>query len=691
MNARTESKNAPATREPLSVHEYAVAASFLFALIALPLVILDWYQQSAVIGIVGVILALGAYGVATRRLRVAQTLWLSLALTVLFSGGVMLLRGFFTGDGFAYWLPLARTLVEQGGLPAMTPTPIGYTSREPLYPLILSLGLFFSRRVLAYAWVGPVFTALTLTILLRWARELRLPATYRRWLVILFFASPLVLFWSWNLLQESMILFYFTAFFYHADKFRKAGNTKDRTLALAAAGLAAITKFVGILLIVPAIILLLRRSGKDSWLPRLGILCAAYLPAGLWFVRNAVLYGSPVFPIFGSLFPTIYGHYVQFDQFLGSRDFTLMDKIVFSLRSVTFQLPLIFAGILGLLRYRRFAYLASLLLFAAAATTVLFSQTSVTRYYYPFAGLLLVFGLRYVSQTRSRVASMALLAVSLWSLFSLAVTMSTSSFIGRLESLFVHFVPVINFFARFSVPLSILLAMALVLRSKRREVFRHLLLASFALGALHLRFIENKSWLATWPWVLLFIAAVLWIIWRSQKANTSATALQGYSLAVVLIVTWGMGLTFGIVNRDMSFNSVSRIYYGHERIADFIDGRENGGRNFFILAEDAPYYVWNRRLPVLSFRSYNFNYQTAGSYLKASNPRELHDALMHANIRYIVDQGDEVSDRYVDLPSDFLTSGNMLMTVVRANPDFFAEVFTYDDPERQFTHRVYAL
>ena len=666
--------------------EYVLIASWVLVAISIPLLLIGWYTLWLLAPLYIVFIGFALYAFKKGLLTVRKKALLITIITIVFLLGIMLLRGFYTGDGPGYWLPFARSMVEHHRSIPFIPTQDAATSREPVLPIFLSIGLFFGNSELFYGWVPILFTIATLLLIFKWLELVNVPQRYRYWAALIFLCTPLVAFWSWNILEEAPVLFFFTSFFFYADKYRKHADNRAFLMLSLALGMALLTRYVSLILLIPYVIAWLQTKNKLHVVTGL----IALLPFSVWIIRNCLVYQSPFFPLFASVFGGPYAIYQAHALFLGSFSFTLQQKIVYVLKNLTFELPLVWIGLWALVKEKRFDYVAIILVLLAALFSVFFTQTSATRYFYPFIGVLTVYGVQYVVNEKKRLPFLLFTVMLLLSLFNVSVTLSTSSFIGSIEHGFGWLVPIVTFMRSYALIVAIIVALLLAAAKVSIEKMVVIIFSLLALHLTHLRFIENKSWIATWPFILLLVILIVLTAYKKIATNI-ARSMPIIVAAMVLVLSWGLSTVYAVQNKNLSFNSVSRIYYAQAILEKEIDKREHGGRDFYLLTENPAYYEWNKGYHIVTFRSFNFNFISKLHMEQVHSAADVRDVLRQANIKYLIYEGDEALPAYEQYDTGYLNASNTLYQIARANSTLFQPVFLFEKKKKNITSVIYQI
>ncbi|MFH1575339.1 MAG: hypothetical protein ABIB55_00105 [Candidatus Nealsonbacteria bacterium] len=190
-----------------------VASYYLFSLF-LALSLTGLFKREYIIAGLAVGVLLGLIFLR-RRIEFSKSFLFFLAVIPLLLTGILLTRGAVGGDAVTYYLPWAREIVLQGGMPDfLFNTPLWFTSREPLMPLFLA-GMFdflgfkdWVVFILPFLFVGA-----TAFLIYKWLLEKGVSKNYVILGILLLLTNPLFLDRAGIPIQEAFILFFFTAFF----------------------------------------------------------------------------------------------------------------------------------------------------------------------------------------------------------------------------------------------------------------------------------------------------------------------------------------------------------------------------------------------------------------------------------------------------------------------------------------------
>ena len=197
-----------------------------------------------------------------------------------------------------HYIATARNLTDGGGFPAFTLQTGGdYHYWPPLYPLLLAgggLSVFDPHDV-----AGPLNAiAFGLTVLMagRWLGQHVRSRFLAVWgCLALMLAFPLTQIASWAM-SDSLFILFTTLALIRIDSFLREGGGRSALLQAAVfTALACLTRYMGIAVLATVAVLLLsqRETAPGVKLRRIGgYALMAFLPLGLWLVRNVLTFGE---------------------------------------------------------------------------------------------------------------------------------------------------------------------------------------------------------------------------------------------------------------------------------------------------------------------------------------------------------------------------------------------------------------
>ncbi len=316
-------------------------------------------------------------------------------LTVLaaLAGGLVLLRtnnygAAIAGDSLLY-LSVAENLLDGNGFVAWNTKRI-YLDGAPLFPLALAgVGLFGVEVLEAARYLNAAAFGLTVFVTALWLRCRVVPHFLVLWSAC---ACALPVFLSTSaasIMTEPFFLLFTTLSLFTLDGFLDTRHRSFLLAAAASAALAWLTRYIGVTLVVSALLLLLFQGRtafptKIRYAALFAIIAGA--PVGLWMLRNVLHTGMPLGVVYPTGFSLLSSLHVASDEFiewmigenafrfLGARlaeivaGITEGDTIVFMSLKVGFLLAVASGVIYALIRLRRRGYAQSWSIWAVPAT-----------------------------------------------------------------------------------------------------------------------------------------------------------------------------------------------------------------------------------------------------------------------------------------------------------------------------------
>jgi len=243
-------------------------------------------------------------------------LWSFLLMAALLVFGM--LRPYFDHDPLTYQLHFAAVWLTTGEF-SIVPTPFGDPSHAygPQLASVFYVWLMAPLETDLLAAVGGwFFLLITVLAAAGVARELGARSGLSAAAAVLCFLCPLLAHQGRSALNDAAVAGFFVTAIFFLLRAVRAGGASSLFFALAAAGLLAGTKYTGaplVLALLPLFVIaafrVRGRLVRFAWI--FGSL-AAVAGGGLWYLRNWLLSGNPVFPLqvsLGSrrLFPGLYG------------------------------------------------------------------------------------------------------------------------------------------------------------------------------------------------------------------------------------------------------------------------------------------------------------------------------------------------------------------------------------------------
>lgn len=559
--------------------------------------------------------------------------WFFLIVPVV-TAGFGYLRGFFSGDAYALWLSIAREIARSGYIPDFyIGTPV---SREPLLSLLFAatFSFFGSFSEFLCLWVPFLFTSATLIIIYQWAKNKKLGKIFLFFVPFLFLSNVLInSVGGWNLLQESLILFFATAFFYYYDNYLADKKFKDLFFLILSFVLACASKISGPFLVLLLVYLFLKSKNKKQILFYLVLLS---LPIIIWFARNYLVFDNPIFPLFNSLFKGRYYQVVNNYQYFRniSTDFSLA-RFSYAFSLLIFAFPFLFLALYQFIKSRRWDYLVFFFAFVFFKEIFLFTVTaSNVRYYYSFLGLFLVYALVGLERLKSKWLLGLFTLVALGQILFIPVTDSSSQFISFFEDKF-SFLGNLFVFLHNHWYLALLILVPFIYKFCKRDGAKIFLIFLYCLFILNLSFVVNKSWLNVWPFIIL--ALILLIFFSYKEIRYFKLLLAGLIVLIIFLNSWFLGSLY-YLNQGKVEIPVPFLYESSSWAKEILDQRISSKerQDFYILVTDQDdYFSWFTDYKTLTFMYFNF-FLINKDYRENLTSKEIADMFTKNKIKYII-------------------------------------------------------
>jgi hypothetical protein len=211
----------------------------------------------------------------------------------------------FTSDTVTTYLPWARTIVEQGSIPAFDASCWRYVVQYPpfLYTTIAFLFSFFGTYIDSIPVAIPIlYSGFFVFLLTNWGEEYN-GHNIPYFIVLAVLISPLYISVCTPVLQEAPLLFFATASFYFLFKYLKSKETIFLVLLCVSSALMSLTKDSGLLIALMLFcIAIIGTKQKKAIYQILVLFPLIHIPNILWAVRNFYFFNNPVYPSFSSIF-----------------------------------------------------------------------------------------------------------------------------------------------------------------------------------------------------------------------------------------------------------------------------------------------------------------------------------------------------------------------------------------------------
>lgn len=587
-----------------------------------------------------------------------------LALTIpLCLLGYALLRGFFTGDAYAYWLPWGSTIAATGVMPAwLTMIHMPYASYGPFWPLwIGAMFTLFPISEFAVAILPTVFFTAGALLIVYWLRQKKFSSAYcYAALVILVFNSQTA-FWSWNLLTESLLFLTTTLFFYYYEQLWNEDRIANWYFLSAAFVLAVMTKFSALLLMLLLAIVVIK---KRRMISRMNIAYSLLilLPLLAWFVRGYTVYGNPIFPMLngfiGGKFAEIYALSDPFTEWAYQFP-TYLSRARLILEQLLITYPFIVLSILGFYKSRfRLSYSAFILSVILAGIFIVFSASSGMRYIWPYIGVLVVYAVESIRDLDNRVArSIAWLAAA-WSVVSVPVTFSSSDFIHLVESSVYGIGKIAMVISSFKEQHAVLVIAILLICSyivsRRRRVWQYSIILLLGTSLPQVRWIANKSFVNTWSFILLLaILTIAFVIFERRLNSKIYLLIAGiYFFALFSANSYAQAAIY--YSRQGAIEWPQAHVYEQSRVlVPYVMAAGLPKDAAVLTLSGSDYFTWYVGVKTMTLNSFAYVLESHGPFTENMTARELNDQLRRANVRLILKNADtynnHLAERFVSL------------------------------------------
>jgi hypothetical protein len=648
----------------LDLEDLVVIFSYLAFTVFLFLSFLQQFNRLAVFIMVGFFIL--AILLLKKRIRITKKyFWLFLLVPIIVAG-FGFLRGTFPGDCYSQWLIAAKNIATSGTIPAFIIA--DYFSRPPLSVIFYAATflLFNSFNELILIWVPLFFTTATLIVIMKWALLKELDKKLLFVLPLLFLTNPEVLSFSgWSLLQEAVLLFFATCSFFYYEKYLSSKNRFNLFLMITSFALVAASKESGLFLLLFMIpITWLKSRDKKRFVIYTLILFA---PVFAWLLRNYLIFGNPVFAVLNNVFGGPYAeYYAQATNLTPTPPHlqSLSAKYLYTIKNLWLAFPFVILSLYGLIKERRFEYLLILGLYFLSKEYLLFTITSVIRYYYLFLGPLLVYGALGLKNLKSKVVIAGLIILAWWGLFKVPIIDSSSSFISSIEGK-LWWLKNIPMFIK-SYQFFVLIGLALILFFIKKEKTKLFLVGLYALYFLHVEYVFNKSWLNSWL-VILGALILLPFFVNIVKFKTAKVILTAVILLVVILESWGLGSIY-VFRHGFSW-PVSYVYKNSNWAGRVLDKQDFDPKaNYILIAAQHDYFNWFTNYQTVTFGKFDFNRVTDLGYQAELSSQQVKDLFIKSKIKYVVyndDENEKFSEFY-----DKITTDNPFELIAESEKDY---------------------
>ncbi len=578
--------------------------------------------------------------------NIRWVLWLGVPVLMI---GWMLLRGFYTGDAYAFWLPWARDIALSGSMPNwITHTRIPYTSAGPFLPIVLaSLFTLLPISQFSVMMVPVIFFILALTVMVHWMQEKYIPVKWILIGIVLVLFNAQTVFWSWNLLTESMLLLGFTLFFYFFEKIWSITLvTTQRELQrwwlflIASFCFAVLVKFSSILLGILLLLLLIKKKSRPS-LRMIPLLALVSIPLLIWLIRNYVIYDSPIYPLLNGLFGGEYSKLYQLTdpfKFWLVRYPTLWSRASYILSEFIVIYPIMAFATIGMWKSKfRVPHLFAIGIAIISGIVLIFSASSGMRYLWPYITLMAVYAVIALRETQSRILKTGMTLIAMYATLQVLPIESTSSFISSIEQLAQPLKMVAQALHTYWW-VTLLVFVPIVYKLTRTTIgWQSASIMLLATGILHTRWIENKSFITTWA----FIIAILSIIVVSMAVKKLAYSKR-LSVWVSVVVVGAMYFTNSYGQAGIYYMRHDLVWphtYVNEKsvvLSELLNKQGIPQSQPLITLNGTSFFQWFDVRTVYQFNSFEFIRLTDTFYTEDTSAEDLYALLSKAGIPIVV-------------------------------------------------------
>jgi len=581
--------------------------------------------------------------------------------------GFFLFKGFFTGDAIHYWLPWAREIVLQGKMPDfLLNVDCFINGRMPLLPLLFAAVFVFLPFKEIFVFIVPLFfVTATAFLLYQWAKDKGIRKQYLIFIVLLFLTNPATMKYGWDLFQESLIIFSFSAFFYYLEKYQRSNNIFYFFLVLFSFVLAIASKITGLFLVLPLFFMIIKNKAVRKYFWSYSVFI--FLPIIFWFIRNYIIYDNPISPFFNKLFKGQYYELIKFTSMLYNQHSlfsfnNIFIKFSFIFKNFLFAFPFILLSFYGFWKKKKILYIFLILLFFLLIILIYNSPYSTTRHFYPTLGLLLIYTLIGLKYIKSRFLISFVFFLAFVELLETKIYMSKSYFISSFEKSLNIFLIFSQFLYEYRLVVAIVLSLFFYFILSNKKHWKYLILLIFC-SYLVITSTIQISWLNIWlPILFLIFIILIWKYLNQLKELFLRRFIIGYIVILLVLNTFGLALMFYINHGQFVFSKIES--YGIlPEVANQIKNIEGDNKDFYIYVALPAYLAWYHDYKVISPDSYTLHYII--NDLRPNNSltaQEIHSVFQKSNIKYITENA------YLPFWQDFFNT-------IKDHPDLFELIF----------------
>jgi hypothetical protein len=568
------------------------------------------------------------------KIKFDKIYWLFIMFVPIILLGFVWFKGTLSGDAMNSWLPWGKEIAESGQMPTILTTTSNEfsTAYQPLLSLFFAaIFSFFPQANIILLLIPWIFNILTVIFLYQWAKNEGLNQKFLIFVPLLFLSNYLVARQGANTLQEPILLFFVTAFFYFWEIYRQSEDNRHIVLLILTFTLAILAKSPAFFLGIPLFVLFFQKKWyqkKEFYFSLIFL-----IPAIFWFGRCWLIFGNPILPQLSGIFKGPYDFVFQATTYMQPTVKSFLNPKVYLL-SWLMAFPTILAALVALVKKRRWSILV--LMGAMVFFELRLSNGNVPglmRHYYSLLGVLIVYGLLGLTSVKSRLGLSLFFLLGLLPVFLI----SPVSFPGHftpLENLLSPLALLINFIFNNAWWFSLGLGLIFYFIFSKKEVSYYLILTAYCLAVLHLSIIQI-SWVNIWLPILTFIFLFfLYIFWRKEKIAKILLAV--FIIGNLLFSSLGMSLGLVLVNKKLVFPNPKALT--NDRIIDTeLQKIEKGNRDYYIATDTGEKLSWLFGYKYCyTVDGFAFIYFTGGALWTDMTPQELQLMLKRTGFKYVV-------------------------------------------------------
>jgi hypothetical protein len=224
--------------------------------------------------------------------------------------------------------------------------------------------------------------------------------------------------------------------------------------------------------------------------------------------------------------------------------------------------------------------------------------------------------------------------LAIFGILTTAVVDSSSVFISKFETILEPLKFFVDLVANNALTvLIILLPFMAVAIWKNTDRYKLVLLFTYSLYFLKIRFVANKSWVNVWIPILIFLFFVLLV---PMLKKVKAAWLMAFIIIILFLNSWGMSFVYYPRHGGFHF-PVQHVYYGGVEARKILDQlHPNNKDDFYILTRQTQYLAWHGDYNVARITTFGFNLLTDLEYNDDLTVEELSALFKDKNIKYVL-------------------------------------------------------